>query len=77
MIREPQNRLFLSLLLFLLLILPAQLCFCEDGTYDAQVTTESGTYTVPVEVENGEASGINSRGDSVEIEINDSSYENE
>lgn len=27
-----------------------------DGTYDAIVTTSSGTYTVPVEVENGEVS---------------------
>lgn len=64
----------------------------EDGTYDAVVTTDSGSYTVPVEVENGEvthvewpnggnmtvrgadlydgsASGYNSRGDSVDIEI--------
>ena len=65
----------------------------EDGTYDATVTTSSGSYTVPVEVENGEvshvewpnggnmsvdgaeidsdghASGYNSRGDSIEIEI--------
>lgn len=65
----------------------------EDGTYDATVTTSSGSYAVPVEVENGEvshvewpnggnmsldgaeidgdgyASGYNSRGDSVEIEI--------
>lgn len=28
----------------------------EDGTYDATVTTDSGTYTVPVEVEDGEVS---------------------
>ena len=64
----------------------------EDGTYDATVTTNSGSYTVPVEVEDGEvtyvhwpnggdmhvyggdiedgsASGANSRGDSVDIEI--------
>ncbi|OFW89293.1 MAG: hypothetical protein A3B66_00465 [Alphaproteobacteria bacterium RIFCSPHIGHO2_02_FULL_46_13] len=64
----------------------------DDGTYDAIVTTDSGSYTVPVEVENGEvthvewpnggnmsvrgadlydgsASGYNSRGDSIEIEI--------
>lgn len=25
----------------------------DDGAYDAQVTTSSGTYTVPVEVEDG------------------------
>lgn len=70
----------------------------EDGTYDALVTTDSGTYTVPVEVEDGEvthvewpnggnmsvsggelldgeADGINSRGDSVHIEIDDYSYD--
>ncbi|MDD3021225.1 MAG: hypothetical protein PHX61_09665 [Alphaproteobacteria bacterium] len=64
----------------------------EDGTYDAVVTTDSGSYTVPVEVEDGEvthvewpnggnmsvngadlddgsATGFNSRGDTVEIEI--------
>lgn len=66
----------------------------EDGTYDAIVTTESGSYTVPVEVENGEvsqvywpnggdmnvygadidgseASGFNSRGDFIDIEIDE------
>jgi len=65
-----------------------------DGTYDAQVTTDSGTYSVPVEVENGEVSavewpnggrmhisgadldsddtsGVNSRGDSIDIEVED------
>jgi len=63
-------------------------------TYDAEVTTDSGTYSVPVEVEDGEvtyvhwpsggnmhvyggdlddgyASGINSRGDIIQVEIND------
>jgi hypothetical protein len=67
----------------------------EDGTYDAEVQTDSGTYSVPVEVENGEvtevhwpnggnmhvegaeiengeATGTNSRGDSVQIQIDDS-----
>ncbi len=62
--------------------------------YDADVTTSSGTYSVPVEVEDGEvttvnwpnggnmnvdgatisgtsASGTNSRGDSIDIEIPD------
>jgi len=65
----------------------------EDGTYDATVTTDSGSYTVPVEVEGdevaivhwpnggdmhvhgadvdseGEASGYNSRGDRIEVAI--------
>ncbi len=67
-------------------------------TYDAAVTTDSGTYSVPVEVEDGEvttvywpnggdmsvsgayldgytADGSNSRGDSVQIEIDDYSYD--
>jgi hypothetical protein len=66
----------------------------DDGTYDAYVTTDSGTYTVPVEVQDGEvtdvywpnggdmnvydaeiedgsASGYNSRGDYVDIEIDE------
>ena len=30
----------------------------EDGTYDATVTTDSGTYTVPVEVEDGEVTHV-------------------
>lgn len=30
----------------------------KDGTYDATVTTESGSYTVPVEVEDGEVTGV-------------------
>jgi hypothetical protein len=71
----------------------------EDGTYDALVTTQSGTYTVPVEVENGEVTSVqwpnggnmhvyggdidngevtgasNSRGDFINIEIDDSSYD--
>lgn len=65
----------------------------EDGTYDATVTTPSGTYSVPVEVSDGEvesvnwpnggdmhvsdaeidgdgeASGTNSRGDVISIEV--------
>ena len=68
--------------------------YVGDGTYDATVTTSSGTYYVPVEVEDGEvtevhwpnggdmtvdgaeiddseASGYNSRGDYVDIEIDD------
>ncbi|MCX5701700.1 MAG: hypothetical protein NTW64_01815 [Candidatus Omnitrophica bacterium] len=67
----------------------------EDGTYDATVTTDSGSYTAPVEVEDGEvtqvhwpnggdmtvsgaeisedgeASGTNSRDETVDIEIDD------
>ena len=66
----------------------------EDGTYNATVSTSSGSYTVPVEVENGEvthvewpnggnmsvrgadinegeASGYNSRGDRVDIQIDE------
>lgn len=68
--------------------------FAEDGTYDATVRTDSGSYSVPVEVEggevtqvhwpsggnmsvsgaeisDGEATGVNSRGDSVSIELED------
>lgn len=64
-----------------------------DGTYSAEVTTQSGTYTVSVEVSGGEvecvhwpnggcmslsgadldshgnASGTNSQGDSVEVQL--------
>lgn len=66
----------------------------EDGTHDATVTTSSGSYTVPVEVEDGEvttvywpnggdmsvrgadlddneASGFDSRGRSVDIEVDE------
>jgi hypothetical protein len=77
----------------------ASFCLAEDGTYDAVVTTDSGSYTVPVEVEDGEvtsvdwpnggdmtvsgaeisddgeATGYNSRGETVQIEIED--YESE
>ena len=68
--------------------------YAENGTYNATVTTNSGTYTVPVEVEggevtevhwpnggdmtvdgaeidSGEASGYNSRGDYISIEIDE------
>ncbi|MBI5149833.1 MAG: hypothetical protein HZA28_03575 [Candidatus Omnitrophica bacterium] len=81
-------------LLIFLLIISSSFCFAEDGTYDGVVTTDSGSYTVPVEVEDGEvtyvhwpnggdmtvsgaeisdgeADGINSKGDSVHIEIDD------
>ena len=81
--------------LFALLLLPVHAIAqegIENGTYDAVVTTSSGSYTVPVEVEDGEvthvewpngghmsvdggeldgeyASGTNSRGDYIDIEI--------
>lgn len=82
------------LVVFLLLFFPigAIADDLDDGTYDAVVTTDSGSYMVPVEVEDGEvthvewpnggnmsvngadlddgsATGFNSRGDTVEIEI--------
>lgn len=70
----------------------AQATDLPDGEYDATVQTSSGTYIVPVEVEDGEvstvhwpnggnmsiwgadiddgsASGYNSRGDHINIEI--------
>ncbi len=81
------------IIILLMLILP-YFSFAEDGIYDATVTTDSGSYSVSVEVEDGEvtqvhwpnggdmsvsgaeisdgaANGINSRGDSVQIEIDD------
>jgi len=82
--------------IFLLLIslIFVSFVYADDGTYDATVTTDSGSYSVPVEVEDGEvtsvhwsnggdmtlsgaeisdgeADGVNSRGDSVHIEIDD------
>jgi len=82
-----------SILILLLIILPS-FVYSEDGTYDATVTTNSGSYSVPVEIEGGEvtqvhwpnggdmsvyggeisggeATGFNSRGDSVSIELED------
>jgi|SRR3989338_4879864 len=87
------------ILILLLVILPSFIC-SEDGTYDATVTTDSGSYSVPVEVEDGEvtqvywpnggdmtvyggeisdgeASGTNSRGESVSIELEDYNDESE
>jgi len=89
------KKIFILFVMFLLI--PSLVGFSEDdaiedGTYDATVTTDSGSYTVPVEVEGGEvtyvhwpnggnmhvygadiedgsASGTNSEGDSVDIEI--------
>lgn len=85
---------FLLIIQILLLTSFTNLSFAqvEDGTYDATVTTSSGSYTVSVEVEDGEvttvywpnggdmslsgaeisdleASGYNSQGDYVDIEI--------
>ena len=80
------------LLLVILLLVSLTAYGTEDGTYDATVRTDSGTYTVPVEVEDGEvthvhwpnggnmtvhgadiedgeASGHNSRGENIDIEI--------
>jgi len=89
---------FYLVTVFVLLIW-VSFCLAEDGTYDAVVTTDSGSYTVPVEVEDGEvisvdwpnggdmtvsgaeisddgeATGYNSRGETVQIEIDD--YESE
>jgi len=50
------RRLILSFVVWLalaILVLVAPV-YSEDGTYDAIVTTDSGSYTVPVEVEGGE-----------------------
>lgn len=80
--------------LILIIFLAYSPVFAEDGTYDATVTTDSGSYSVPVEVEDGEvtqvhwpnggdmsvagveisdgeANGVNSRGDSVSVELED------
>lgn len=49
-------------LLFLSLLLVTSPTFADsspvDGTYDARVKTDSGTYRVPVEVEDGEVTSI-------------------
>ena len=49
-------------LLLLSLLLVATPIFADsnpvDGTYDARVKTDSGTYRVPVEVEDGEVTSI-------------------
>lgn len=87
------KKLFLfGILSFFLISTPSMADEMEDGTYDATVTTSSGSYKVPVEVQDGEvthvewpsggnmsvngadiqdgeASGYNSRGDSVDIEL--------
>jgi hypothetical protein len=99
----------LILLYFMSVFVVFQICFIStskaqetilDGTYDAEVTTDSGTYSVPVEVEDGEVTGVqwpnggtmsvtgaavedgeaqgsNSKGDSVSIEIDDPEYDDD
>lgn len=55
------HKLCLSLpLLSLLLAVPNTFADSNpvDGTYDARVRTDSGTYRVPVEVEDGEVTSI-------------------
>lgn len=91
-------------LFFMSLVLLAAPTYADpspvDGTYDARVKTGSGTYRVPVEVEDGEvtsirwpnggrmrvrgadieageATGRNSDGDRVRIEIDDLEYDNQ
>ncbi|NTU72793.1 hypothetical protein HGB07_01300 [Candidatus Roizmanbacteria bacterium] len=91
----------LSLVLFVVFFfVPVHTACAKDGSYEAEVTTPSGTYSVEVEVVdgevafvqwpnggdmnvygaeviNGEAYGTNSRGEFIEIEIEDPSYEKE
>ena len=54
------NLYFSSLPLSLLLVAPFTFADSNlvDGTYDARVKTDSGTYQVPVEVEYGEVTSI-------------------
>jgi hypothetical protein len=41
----------------------------EDGTYDATVTTDSGSYPVPVEVEGGDVTHVHwPNGDNMSVE---------
>ena len=88
-----KNAILLSMFISVILPLISLTAFgIEDGIYDATVTTSSGTYSVPVEVEDGEvtsvhwpnggnmavngadiedgeASGYNSRGENINVEI--------
>jgi len=89
-----KSKLLLAFLIYGAVNFPVYGQEMDDGTYDATVTTSSGSYTVPVEVEDGEvttvywpnggdmsvmgaevdeteASGINSGGDWVDIEIDE------
>ena len=89
-----KKQLIVALAILTFNLLFCSFLFAEDGTYDATVTTDSGTYSVLAEVEDGEvtqvhwpnggdmsvsgaeisdgeASGVNSRGDSISIELED------
>ena len=50
--------LFVACLISVLISVSSANAQAEDGTYDALVTTDSGTYTVPVEVEDGEVTHV-------------------
>ena len=58
------KNIYAALAIFAFLLLPhfIQAAAAEgtliDGTYSATVTTDSGSYTVPVEVEDGEVSRV-------------------
>jgi hypothetical protein len=83
-----------QIILFALLLIGTFYGFVLADEYGASVTTDSGTYSVPVEIEDeavtqvhwpnggnmnvyggdiseGEASGTNSRGDSVSVSLDD------
>ena len=47
--------IYLTILLFIFFY---SYSLAEDGTYDATVTTQSGSYTVPVEVEDGQVTHV-------------------
>ena len=47
-----------NLVILIFLILPAFVFALEDGTHDAVVTTDSGSYTVPVEVDGDEVTHV-------------------
>jgi hypothetical protein len=82
------------LIVFILPLLAYSYVLSEDGRFEAKVTTDSGTYSVPVEVldgevvqidwtnekkvavsgakiNDGEATGVDSNGDSVSIKLKD------
>ena len=49
----------LSLILFVMFFfVPVHNTFAKDGSYGAEVTTPSGTYSVEVEVEDGEVAFV-------------------
>lgn len=49
---------FCYLIITLTIIVSSFCCFAEDGTYDATVVTDSGSYAVPIEVEDGEVTQV-------------------